>query len=141
MRWLKFAKILWAAPCTVVGLAIAVIPLMMGGKVKYSAGALEATYRRTQAGCGRFARRLPFRGIVFGHVILAVTAEELQSIGPHERVHVKQYERWGPLFFIAYGASSLWQALKRRNPYWDNHFEVQARQQSAHAHRTNGDSK
>jgi hypothetical protein len=60
------------------------------------------------------ARRLPFRGIVFGHVILAVTRKELQGIRAHERVHVDQYERWGPLFFFAYGASSLWQLLHGR---------------------------
>lgn len=72
--------------------------------------------------------------------LLAVTREELQRIGPHERVHVEQYERWGLLFFIAYGASSLWQLLHGRSPYWHNHFEVQARQRSAEAHCTTADA-
>lgn len=128
MRWLKFTRLLWAAPCSAVGLVLALIPLVLGGKAKWSAGALEVTYRQSQASCGKLARTLPFRGIVFGHVILAVTREELQYIGAHERVHVEQYERWGPLFFLAYGASSLWQLLKGRSPYWYNHFEIQARQ-------------
>ncbi len=79
---------------------------------------------------------LPFRGIVFGHVILAVTREELLSIGPHERVHVRQYERWGPMFFLAYGASGIWQLLRGRSAYWDNHFEVQARALSARTHQS-----
>jgi hypothetical protein len=73
---------------------------------------------------------LPFRGIVFGHVILAVIGEELRTLGPHERVHVEQYERWGLLFFLAYGASGFWQLINGRRPYWDNHFEVQARARS-----------
>ncbi|MBC7858112.1 MAG: signal peptide prediction [Burkholderiaceae bacterium] len=130
MQWLKLVKLLWAAPCSVVGLLLAVVPLALGGKAVCRRGVLEITYRQHQAGCGKLVQALPFRGIVFGHVILAVTDEELGRIGPHERVHVEQYEHWGPLFFLAYGLSSLWQLLRGRSPYWDNHFEVQARQRS-----------
>lgn len=130
----RFVRLLWASPCSAIGIVLAGIALLSGGKAKWSSGALEVTYRESQASCGRLARRCPFRGIVFGHVILAVTRDELRSIGPHERVHVQQYERWGPLFFLAYGASSLWQLIRGRNAYWDNHFEVQARALSAQAH-------
>lgn len=132
--WRKALGGLWASPCSAVGLALAVLALLAGGRARWSAGALEVTYRESEAQCGRLARKLPFRGIVFGHVILAVTRDELRQIGPHERVHVQQYERWGPLFFLAYGASSLWQLLRGRSAYWDNHFEVQARALSAHVH-------
>src|SRR4051794_35327017 len=111
IRWSNFAKVLWALPCSVVGLSLAAFLLVAGGKAKWSNGALEVTYRRSNAHCGRLARALPFRGIVFGHVILAVTQEELAVIGPHERIHVEQYERWGTLFFLAYGASSLRQLV------------------------------
>ena len=132
--WHRILSLLWAAPCSVVGMVLAAIPLLAGGQARWSAGALEVTYRESEAHCGRLAKKLPFRGIVFGHVILAVTRDELLRIGPHERVHVQQYERWGPLFFVAYGASSLWQLLQGRSAYWDNHFEVQARALSAHVH-------
>jgi hypothetical protein len=128
-------KMLWAAPCSAIGTVLAGLLLLAGGKAKWSCGALEVAYRENQAGCGRLARNLPFRGIVFGHVILAVTRDELLSIGAHERVHVRQYERWGPLFFFAYGASSLWQLLQGRGAYRDNHFEVQARALSTQARR------
>jgi len=134
-RALRLAKRLWAAPCSAIGLALGALPLVLGGKVAWSDGALEVTYRDDVAACGRFAHKLPFRGIVFGHVILAVTREELQDIGAHERVHVAQYERWGPLFFLAYGASGLWQLLNGRRPYWDNAFEVQARRLDSPAER------
>ncbi len=126
-------KHLWAAPCSAVGLALAAIALALGGRARVSEGALEVTYRDSPGHCGRLASKLPFRAIVFGHVILAVTREELQRIGPHERVHVEQYERWGPLFFAAYGLSSLWQLARGRSPYWHNHFEVQARAGAAKA--------
>jgi hypothetical protein len=82
------------------------------------------------------ARALPFRGIVFGHVIIAVTQQELTVIGRHERVHVEQYESWGPLFFLASPAASLWQLLNGRSPYWHNYFEVQARRRSNEVHNT-----
>lgn len=138
MHWLKVVKLLWAAPCSIVGLLLAAVPLALGGKAVWRRGALEVTYRQRQASCGKRAQALPFRGIVFGHVILAVTDEELCRIGPHERVHVEQYEHWGPLFFLAYGLSSLWQLLRGRSPYWHNYFEVQARQRSTDVHRTSG---
>ena len=127
MHAVTAAKRLWAAPCTALGLLIGAVPLALGGRIARFDGALEITYRERLAACGRIARALPFRGIVFGHVILAVSGEELARIRDHERVHVAQYERWGPLFFLAYGASGLWQLLRGRRPYWDNAFEVQAR--------------
>jgi hypothetical protein len=127
MPWLKLVKMLWALPCTLVGLLLATPVWAAGGRARWHRGALEVTHRASDARCGRLARALPFRGIVFGHVILAVTREELDAIGPHERVHVRQYERWGPLFFPAYVASSLWQLARGLDPYWHNHFEVQAR--------------
>ena len=138
MQWLRVAKLLWALPCSLVGLLLATVPLALGGSAKVVSGALEVTYRQRLVSCGKLALRLPFRGIVFGHVILAVTQEELTRIGPHERVHVEQYERWGPAFFVAYPASSLWQLMRGRDPYWYNHFEVQARQRSAEVHRPSG---
>ena len=69
--------LLWALPCSVVGMVLATVPLLAGGQARWSAGALEVTYRETESGCGRLANGLAFRGIVFGHVILAVTRDEL----------------------------------------------------------------
>ena len=138
MPWVKAAKFLWALPCSSVGLLLAAIPLLLGGSAKWSAGALEVTYRPTQASCGKLSHWLPFRAIVFGHVIIAVTQQELKVLGPHERVHVEQYELWGPLFFLAYPAASAWQVLNGRGPYWHNYFEVQARQRSNEVPNCNG---
>jgi tetratricopeptide (TPR) repeat protein len=44
----------------------------------------------------------------------------------HERVHVRQYERWGPLFiplYLAAAAIAWWKGL---DPYRDNPFEREA---------------
>jgi hypothetical protein len=123
-------RMLWAAPCSLLGLGFALAVLLVGGRARWARGALEITYRAQLDQCGRRLRRMPFRGVVFGHVILAVTAEELMEIGAHERVHVEQYGRWGLLFLPAYAASSLWQLLRGRDAYWHNHFEVDARRRS-----------
>jgi hypothetical protein len=40
---------------------------------------------------------------------------------------VRQYERWGALFFVLYAVSSLCQWLRGRDPYWHNRFEREAR--------------
>ncbi len=128
--WAFIARLLWASPCSLLGLAFALPVLLLGGRARWTQGALEVSHRATLAACGPRLRRMPFRGIVFGHVILAVTAEELRHIGPHERVHVEQYGRWGLFFLPAYALSSLWQLLRGRDPYWHNHFEVDARQRS-----------
>lgn len=129
----RVARFLWALPGSLIGLALAAPCLAAGGRATWRSGALEVSHRPRLVDCGPLARRLPFRGIVFGHVILGVTSEELAVIGAHERVHVRQYEGWGPFFLPAYALSSLWQLLRGRRPYWDNHFEVEARRLSGEA--------
>ena len=44
----------------------------------------------------------------------------------HERVHVRQCERWGPLFIPAYLLASLLIRLRGGRPYEDNPFEREA---------------
>jgi hypothetical protein len=90
-------------------------------------GAIEISLHDSPGQCGPLARRMPYRAITFGHVILGVTAEDLACSRDHEHVHVAQYERWGILFFVAYPAASAWQWLAGRGAYWDNPFEVEAR--------------
>ena len=123
----KAAKFIWATPCSAVGVVLGTGVLLLGGRAKRSLGTLEFTFRDSEASCGKLAMSLPFRAITFGHVIIAVTEQELAHSREHELVHVQQYERWGAAFFVAYPASSLWQLLRGRNAYWDNRFEIQAR--------------
>jgi hypothetical protein len=64
-------------------------------------------------------------------VILGLGPDVLARVRSHEKAHVRQYERWGVLFFPLYAASSLAAWLNHRSPYWHNHFERQARHEAA----------
>lgn len=64
--------------------------------------------------------------MTLGHVVLGCNAQTLQITRRHERVHVAQCERWGPLFIPAYLFASLLALLRGRHPYRDNHFEREA---------------
>jgi hypothetical protein len=66
------------------------------------------------------------RAVTFGHVVLARTEADLVDTRVHERVHVRQYERWGPLFLFAYLGSSVWAAIRGRGAYRGNRFEREA---------------
>jgi hypothetical protein len=67
-----------------------------------------------------------YRAITFGHVILAVDELDPETMR-HELVHVRQYERWGPLFIPAYLFASARARLRGGHAYRDNPFEVAAR--------------
>ena len=123
----RLLKIAWASPCSAAGLIVALPLIAMGARARAEGGVVEIAFRPTPGHCGRVARKLHYRAITLGHVILAVTDAELASLRAHERVHVAQYERWGLLFFAAYPLASLWQSLAGRDPYWDNPFEIEAR--------------
>ena len=43
-----------------------------------------------------------------------------------ERVHVAQYERWGPFFVPAYFAACAVAWVRGHNAYFDSHFEREA---------------
>jgi hypothetical protein len=115
-------KYLWASPCTAVGLLLAGAACLQGGSARRVEGVLEVAL-----GAAPQRTRLPFSAITFGHVVLGTDHEVLAALRAHEQVHVRQYERWGIFFFLAYPASSLYQWLQGRDPYWHNRFEVEAR--------------
>jgi hypothetical protein len=123
--FLQVARYLWAAPCSAVGLALALPCLPFGGSSRLVDGAIEISLAALLRRFG--LHRLPFRAITFGHVIIGTTRASLRRFRSHEQVHVRQYEQWGVLFFIAYPLSSLFQLLRGRSPYWHNRFEKQAR--------------
>lgn len=126
-------RYLWAAPCTAVGLLVALAALVIGAQWRVEHGVLEVSLLRHPPRRTRPRRAaLRFCAITFGHVVIGVDAPTLARWRAHERAHVRQYERWGALFFVAYPLASLWQGLRGRRMYTDNPFEVEARDQSAH---------
>lgn len=126
-RLLRYA---WASPCTCIGLALALPLVLTGARVRCVRGVCEVALQRGN-GTSRLTRAVPISAITFGHVVIGACESELARLRAHEHTHVRQYERWGALFFAAYGVSSLAQVLRGRSAYWHNHFEIQAR---AHDH-------
>lgn len=64
--------------------------------------------------------------MTLGHVVIGRDAQSLERTRDHERVHVRQCERWGPAFLPAYLLCSAWMFLTRQDPYRDNPFEKEA---------------
>lgn len=119
--------IFWAAPATMIGLAVGALGLLTGGKVQRHGRVLEF--------CGGaidwMLRRLtPIEGgaaaMTIGHVVIGRSAYELDRCREHELVHVRQYERWGPFFLPAYFACSFYLWLVGRDFYRENPFEREA---------------
>ena len=121
-RLLRWARVLWASPNSLIGLLFGLLLLPLGARMRRVDGVLEIAARRQ-----RPRRRWPFTAITFGHVIVGTHAQELERLRAHEQVHVRQCERWGPLFLPAYLLAGAWQWMRGRNAYWDNPFEVEAR--------------
>lgn len=127
----RLLRIVWASPCSLVGLVLGGLVLLCGGSVQRAGRTLEFAPYRDRCPVTSRLRRLPFSAITFGHVILGVGLQELAQLRAHELVHVRQYERLGPLFFIAYPASSLLALIRGQCPYHDNQFEIEAHSQSS----------
>lgn len=116
----------WAAPCSLPGLLLGLLMLACGGQCRRVRHTLEFSRFATDIPASSLWARLPWQGITFGHVILGTCQPSLQALRSHEWVHVRQYERWGLFFFLAYPISSLLALGQGRHPYWDNAFESAA---------------
>lgn len=120
------AGIVWASPWSLLGLLIGMLGLTTGGRVQrrgraieFYGGAVTWLLQRPPHGQFRLAMTL-------GHTVLGQTDASLDISREHEMVHVRQYERWGPLFVPAYFLCSLVVWLAGRDAYRDNPFERQA---------------
>jgi hypothetical protein len=127
MRAARFIAYLWAFPTTCLGLIFVPLALATGGGVQAVTGVIEV-----YGGAVRWLLRHAtlVRGgasaMTLGHVVLGVDPMMLDITRTHERVHVRQCERWGPFFVPAYLLAGLWALLCGRNPYLDNLFEREA---------------
>jgi hypothetical protein len=125
-RVIAVLRYAWALPATAVGLLAAACALCAGASLQLVDGAFEVGGGRLAQIVRRTRRTRRFVAITFGHVIIGVDHSTLRRVRAHERVHVQQYERWGPLFFPLYLGSSVVQWLCGRDPYADNRFEREA---------------
>ena len=123
LRLLAYA---WAFPTTMLGLLF-VPESLLSGQVRWVDQALEVH--------GRWARFFLSRctllpegasAMTLGHVILCRDSALPQATRIHEHVHVRQCERWGPLFIPAYLSISALLWLRGREWYDENPFEREA---------------
>ena len=118
---------LWASPWTALGLLFGALAWLGGATLRRVDGTLEIAGGALARLATRAPARAPFVAITFGHVILGIDHATLARLRRHEHAHVRQYERWGPLFVPLYLGSSLWHGLRGGAPYRDNAFEREAR--------------
>ena len=123
----KFLLHIWVLPNTLLGLPFAFFARLSGGGMQFTDGVLEAYGGRL-----RFLLMRPFwycgpiSAITLGYVVLGCDRPTLDRTRRHERVHVRQYERWGPFFIPAYVLAGAWVRFQGKNAYFDNPFEVEA---------------
>jgi len=119
-------KVLWASPWSVWALTIGVVGLLTGGSIQWSGEVLEFWGGFIPL----FLKYFPFIAgspvATFGHVVLGRSKRHLEACRPHQLVHVKQYERWGPLFVPAYITFWIVMWFRGKHPYYDNPFEREA---------------
>lgn len=124
---MRLARYLWALPTTCVALPLVFAALATHGRLAVVDGVLEV-----QGGAVRWFLR---HGMLFqygvvaltlGHIVLGQDQRCLDRARAHERVHVKQCERWGVFFIPAYLLASLWALLRGQHYYYGNAFEREA---------------
>ena len=122
----KVLFVIWTLPNTMLGLCAGFCSMLFGTRMQIREGCIEFHGGPIAA----FLRRVPpgrsSSAMTLGHVVLGLDRHVLDVVREHEQVHVRQYERWGVLFLPAYLGASLWLALRGRDPYLDNPFEIEA---------------
>ncbi len=116
----------WVLPVSCGGLVMLPFVLVSGGTVRIAEGVIEA-----EGGILRFLLSCPgprsaIDAITIGHVVIGRSGESLVRCRSHERVHVRQYERWGLLFPLLYLLLSAAAFVRGMDPYRDNSFEEEA---------------
>lgn len=126
----------WALPTTTVGLLFlpaAVLSRTGGARVvdgvlELHGGAVSFFLRHCTLLKGGAS------AMTLGHVVLGRDRRLLDLTRDHERVHVRQCERWGPLFIPAYLIASALVMLRGGRPYEDNPFEREAYGNDSRSH-------
>ena len=133
-RLLALFGITWALPMSLFGLLIALPVFIWRGRVQLVRGRTPALLVR-----GPFADFLlshhPFgamTAMALGHVVISESQGLSARVLAHELAHVRQAACWGIVFPLAYLASSAWAAIRGRDAYWHNSFEIAARKAEKH---------
>jgi hypothetical protein len=122
---------LWAGPNTLLGLLFVPPTLLSGGRVRVVRGVVEVYGGFAGWFLSRGLPRLvpifgPAAALTLGHAVVARDWDCAEASRDHEHVHVRQYERWGPLMLPAYFLAAFDAWRRGGDPYWDNRFEREA---------------
>lgn len=125
---LHVLRYLWALPTSLLASPFVALALLGGARLRLHRGVVEVHGQAISA----FLRHCTLvsggaLAMALGHVVLGRDRTALEETRSHERVHVRQAERWGPFFLPAYLLASIWVGLQGRRWYYDNPFEVEAR--------------
>ncbi len=101
MRPSELLGFFWTLPNTILGLVLGActfqLPRSHGGAIVFD---------RTPRGLTRALRAMHRTAMTVGFVIVAAAPVEGRLLA-HERHHVRQYSRWGPLFIPVYLALAI----------------------------------
>jgi hypothetical protein len=75
------------------------------------------------------AHAIPVQAQTLGHYVFSRGPIPDRTLA-HEFEHIRQWERYGPLFLPLYFGSSAAALFRGRRPYWDNRFEAAARRRA-----------
>jgi hypothetical protein len=124
---MSMSRYIWASPNSLIGLLFVPTVFFASGGIHVVDGVLELH--------GSFIswvlrHVVPMYGgasaITFGHVVLGRDEETLARTRVHERVHVRQYELWGPAFIPVYLLAAMWGLVNGTGMYSGNRFEREA---------------
>ena len=128
MRLKQIAAYLWAFPTSSLGL-LALLLASTRGRLK--AHVVDGVLEIHGGWITLFLRHGTLleggaSAMTLGHVVLGQSQWLLEQTRGHERVHVRQCERWGPFFIPAYLLASAIAWARGARPYLDNPFERKA---------------
>lgn len=123
---ITLVRLLWPLPVTLFGALCAGVARQFGARVALHDGVLEACGGPLGPVLRRVYPPMSIAAITLGHVVLAQDEDQLDLTRAHERVHVRQYERWGFFFPVVYLAASGVALLQGREAYRGNLFEREA---------------
>ncbi len=127
MPWYQPLLYLWASPTTLLGFSLVPIAWLQGGRVTIVDGVVEAHGGIITWYLNRGAPWIgPAAAMTLGHVVWGCDQDCLDTTRLHERVHVRQCERWGPFFLPLYLLFALLAWIRGQDAYLDNPFEVEA---------------
>jgi hypothetical protein len=117
----RFFAYLWPLPYTIFGIAVG---LLLGARFRRVEGVIEIHGPLLATVLSHLP--IPALAMTMGHVVFGQTEVALDITRRHERVHTRQYERWGPMFVPAYLGIAMLLYIRGRDGYRENPFEIEA---------------